>query len=255
MSLTDDFLTLSCPLAPSVWRRLQFGLKLFHAVVQERRKVGPLGWNIRYDFNDSDLETSTTILKNMLSISTTGAPAAPSSISSHSPPLSLSSHVTAKAVSKSSSVGGAANALAICEEDDAAHATTTSAAATEIGHEQQVKATRVLCDVPWDTLSFVIGQVRATTDGSNIENGSGDYTKYFLQVNYGGRVTDDWDRRCLMAILSKFVCPAIIDDLLVDASPPSSYKIPPERIAYKFSESGRYCLPPEVDSGNAAHFR
>jgi len=114
------------------WRRLQFGLKFFHAVIQERRKFGPLGWNIRYEFNDSDLETSTEITHNMLELDG---------------------------------------------------------------------------PIPWDTLLFVIGH-----------------------INYGGRVTDDNDRKCLLAILEKYVTPDSLN---------------PE---YKFSDSGLYRCPDNSDT-------
>ena len=58
--------------------------------------------------------------------------------------------------------------------------------------------------VPWDALNFITGH-----------------------INYGGRVTDDQDRRCLISILRKYFRPAIIED------------------EYRFSVSGKYYAPPE----------
>lgn len=88
------------------FRNLLFGLTFFHAVIQERRKFGPLGWNITYEFSDADLSTSITMIKNFL-----------------------------------------------------------------IENEE----------IPWDAMKFMTGQ-----------------------INYGGRVTDDFDRLLLMNILQIF---------------------------------------------------
>ncbi|MCH2644585.1 MAG: hypothetical protein MKZ54_04705, partial [Candidatus Poseidoniaceae archaeon] len=48
---------------PDTWRKMMFGLLLFNAIILERRKFGPLGWNIRYAFDESDLETSIAIMR------------------------------------------------------------------------------------------------------------------------------------------------------------------------------------------------
>ena len=100
-------------------------------MIQERRKFGPLGWNILYEFNATDIEISMQTLRMFL-------------------------------------------------------------------EEQET--------IPWEALVYVTGQ-----------------------INYGGRVTDDLDRRCLMSILKKYYLEAVLDD------------------AYRFTPSGVYYAPEEGD--------
>eukprot|EP00731_Ephydatia_muelleri_P035324 Em0114g8a len=48
------------------FKPLVYTLAFFHAVVQERRKYGKVGWNVSYDFNESDFRVCMDILRTYL---------------------------------------------------------------------------------------------------------------------------------------------------------------------------------------------
>lgn len=87
-------------------------VSFFHAIVQDRRKYGKIGWNVSYDFNESDFRISIHLLNLYLS---------------------------------------------------KAHANKEEA-------------------VPWNSLKYLIGEAM-----------------------YGGRVTDDYDRRALVCYLDEYM--------------------------------------------------
>ncbi|DBA03742.1 TPA: hypothetical protein N0F65_004159 [Lagenidium giganteum] len=56
IKLTNELLDVTSK--PEQFRKLLFGLSFFHAAVIERKRFGPLGWNIPYAFNDTDYDIS-----------------------------------------------------------------------------------------------------------------------------------------------------------------------------------------------------
>jgi len=65
MMKMDDRMLADCE-KPEAYARLAFGFCFFHAVCQDRRKFGAIGWNIAYNFTPEDLTTNRRQLKYFL---------------------------------------------------------------------------------------------------------------------------------------------------------------------------------------------
>lgn len=64
-ALLDNRILNDCQ-KPREYKKLLFGFAFFHAIVQDRRKFGPIGWNIPYAFTYEDFDCCMKQLKLFL---------------------------------------------------------------------------------------------------------------------------------------------------------------------------------------------
>ncbi len=51
---------------PREWKKLLFATAFYNAIILERKKFGPIGWNIPYGWMNSDLKTANMMVKNYI---------------------------------------------------------------------------------------------------------------------------------------------------------------------------------------------
>lgn len=57
--ISEDDLN-ACP--HDAFKPLIYVVSFLHAIIQDRRKYGKIGWNVAYDFNESDFKISFSLL-------------------------------------------------------------------------------------------------------------------------------------------------------------------------------------------------
>ena len=182
---------------PGPWKKLLFSLSFFHAVLQERRKFGPLGWNIRWAPPQALPLPLPLLFPSLPPVLPCHRPLALFCFAMPVPRLRQPASQPDRQTDRLAAPPCPASVVAARRYEFNTSDIECSMMTLKMFLEEQEV-------IPWAALEYVVGQ-----------------------INYGGRVTDDNDRRCLMSILRQYVTPSVLDD------------------SYKFTRSGTYYAPPE----------